>query len=415
MNNHSTHTPARAPVQVWTGGLVFLLPLLMLVTVFGVGLISFLFLISALVLFKPSRDALRRDWPRIRWVVLAFLLQTLFVLACMLMRGSSMSMLEKPARMLLATSALALVLAVRAPRRAFWWGAVGDALAALPFVAWQRIGLHIERPGGFINAIAYGDLTLLLALVSLAGAIDMRASPRRAWLAGAGALAGLAASVLTGTRGCWPALLLVVLVLGWRVGLPAARRARVLLCAGVLLLASVWLVPGLGMQQRFVQGVRDVETWYQGGSVWTNVGTRLELWRGALMLIRERPLLGRDMSAAYARLAEYGREGRLDPAVLTLPHLHNDVLQVLVSGGVLGLVLWAATLGAPLAFFLRQLGRDVQAPEFAVALAGALVVLCYIGFGLTEVIFWSSKACLFYALMVFTLMGLCLNAKEKIG
>ena len=36
-------------------------------------------------------------------------------------------------------------------------------------------------------------------------------------------------------------------------------------------------------------------------------------------------------------------------------------------------------------------------------------------FGLTEVIFWSVTGSLFYALMVFLLMGLCLNAKEKIG
>jgi O-antigen ligase len=54
-------------------------------------------------------------------------------------------------------------------------------------------------------------------------------------------------------------------------------------------------------------------------------------------------------------------------------------------------------------------------PQFAVALGGALVVLGYIGFGLTEVIFWSMKSSVFYALMVFLLMGFCLNAKEKIG
>ena len=75
--------------------------------------------------------------------------------------------------------------------------------------------------------------------------------------------------------------------------------------------------------------------------------------------------------------------------------------------------LWAATLAAPLRFFLRRV--DARAPQFAVALAGALVVLGYIGFGLTEVIFWSMKGSLFYALMVFLLMGFCLNAKEKIG
>jgi O-antigen ligase len=159
--------------------------------------------------------------------------------------------------------------------------------------------------------------------------------------------------------------------------------------------------------------------------VWTNVGTRLELWKGAVMLIREHPLFGMDFDACRARLAEYAQAGRLDPMVLELPHLHNDGLQALATGGVAGFLTWAATLAAPLWFFLRLLGRDTEheeheahgnrrAPQFAVALGGALVVLGYVGFGLTEVIFWSMKGSLFYALMVFLLMGFCLNAKEKI-
>lgn len=406
-------------MRVWIGALAFLLPFLSLVTSFGVNLASFLFLVSALIFFKPCRDALVRHWPQVRWVVLAFLLHFLFVLACALVRGERLSVQEKPLRMLLSVSALALVVAVRAPRRALWWGASAGAVAALPFIAWQRIGLHIERPGGFINSITFGDLAMLLGLLALAGAIDMRDRPRDALLAGAGALAGLAASVLTGTRGGWASLVLAALVLGRHVGRIDGRRARALLAAGVAVLAAAWFTPALGVQARFAEGVHDARVWYEGGTVWTNVGTRLELWKGATMLIREHPVLGMSFDACRLRLAEYAQAGWLDPMVLELPHLHNDGLQALATGGVIGFVIWAATLYAPLRFFLRRLGQDTEqnarGPQFAVALAGAFVVLGYVGFGLTEVIFWSMKGSLFYALMVFLLMGFCLNAKEKIG
>jgi O-antigen ligase len=416
---NSNLTNPREPMRVWVGALAFLLPFLSLVTSFGVISTSFLFLASALILFKPSRDALVRHWPQVRWVVLAFLVHVLFMLACMVSRGEKLSVLDKPSRMLLGVSALAVVLAVRASRRAFWWGASAGALAALPFIAWQRFGLHIERPGGFINSITFGDLALLLALLALAGAIDMRERPRDALPAGIGALAGLAASLLTGTRGGWVALVLAALVLGRHLGRIGSRRVHAMLAAGVAVLAAAWFMPALGVQERFVEGVHEARTWYEGGSVWTNVGTRLELWKGAAMLIREHPLFGMDFDACRARLAEYAQAGRLDPMVLQLPHLHNDGLQVLATGGVVGFVIWAATLVAPLRFFLRQLGQDrehaVRMPQFAVALGGALVVLGYIGFGLTEVIFWSMKGSVFYALLVFLLMGYCLNAKEKIG
>lgn len=401
-------------MRVWIGFLAFLLPFLSLVTLFGVSLDSFLFLGSALILFKPSRDALRRHWPQVRWVMLAFLLHFLFVLACALLRGASMSALEKPARMLLAASAMLAVLVAQAPRRALWWGVSAGALAALPFVAWQRLGLGIDRPGGLINAITFGDLALLLALLALAGAIDLRRRAMQALLCGAGALAGLTASLLTGTRGGWIALAPALLLLLRHAGTFDRRRLSALVAAGAALLAAAWFAPALGMQARFAQGVDDARVWYQGGNVWTNVGTRLELWKGAAMLIREHPLLGMDFAACRARLAEYAREGRLDPQVLVLPHMHNDALQALVTGGVVGCALWAATLAVPAWFFARQLRAGAQAPQFAAALAGMLVVLAYVGFGLTEVIFWSMKGSLFYALMVFMLMGFCLNAKEKI-
>jgi O-antigen ligase len=413
MNSNLTNT--RDPVQVWTGSLAFLFPFLSLVTLFGVSLGSFLFLATALISFKPCRDALARHWPQVRWVVLAFLLHFLFVLGCALVRGANMNTVEKPARMFFAVSSLAAVLAARPQRRMLWWGVIAGAMAALPFVAWQRIALGIDRPGGLINAITFGDLALLLALLSVTAAIDMRNEPKQATLAGAGAIAGLAASLLTGSRGGWVALAVAALLFLRHARVLGGLRVRVLLAAGAAVVLAAWFVPATGMQGRFDEGVSDVRTWFDGGNVGTRVGTRLELWKGASMLIAERPLLGRDFSACLARLGDFVHEGKLDPVVLTLPHLHNDALQELAKGGLVGFALWLAILAAPLFFFARALRAGAGAPQSALALAGILVVTSYVSFGLTEVIFWSMKGSLFYALMVFVLMGFCLNAKEKIG
>jgi O-antigen ligase len=326
-----------------------------------------------------------------------------------------MNTVEKPARMFFAVSALAAVLAARPPRRMLWWGVIAGALAALPFVAWQRIALGIDRPGGLINAITFGDLALLLALLSVTAAIDLRNNARQAGLAAVGALAGLAASLLTGSRGGWVALVAAALLFLRHARVLRGRRVRALLAVGAAVVLVAWFVPATGMQARFGEGVSDIRAWFDGGNVETRVGTRLELWKGASMLIAERPLLGRDFSACLVRLGDFVREGKLDPVVLTLPHLHNDALQELAKGGLVGFALWAAILAAPLFFFARELRAGAGAPQLAVALAGILVVTSYVSFGLTEVIFWSMKGSLFYALMVFVLMGFCLNAKEKIG
>jgi O-antigen ligase len=411
MNNKLTNSGA---AQLWIGALVFLLPCLSLVTLFGVSLASFLFLLSGLYFYRQGRAALVACWGDARWVVLAFLFNFGFIAACYVLRPAvGMGSVEKPARMFFAVSALMVVLAVRPSRRALWWGVTGGALAALLLAGWQRAVLRLDRPGGLINAITFGDLALCLALLALVAAVELRDSRRQWMLAALGALAGLGASILSGTRGSWIALALAAPVFARHARLLPGRRLPVLLAAGLALAASAWFVPALGVQARALQGVADLRTWLDGGSAFSAVGIRLELWKGAAMLVAEHPLAGSaNYKAEFARLVG---EGRLDRVVMPMPHLHNDALQALVTGGIGGLLAWFAILAAPGAFFVRALRAAGGGPGSAPALAGLLLVLCYFGFGLTEVMFWSVKGSLFYALMVFLLTGFCLNAKEEIG
>ncbi|MFC3472234.1 O-antigen ligase family protein [Massilia oculi] len=400
-------------MQVWIGFQVFLFPFLSLTTPSGIGFSSLLFLLSALCVPRKAWAALTPHWKEIRWVVAAFWLQfALAVVAVLVRPEAGLDTLDKPSRMLLGMSCMALVLLARPSPAVLWWGVVAGSVAALPFVAWQRIVLQVERPGGFLNAITFGDLALVLGLVALTAAIDYRHHTRKALLAGVGTVAGLAACMLTGTRGAWVALALAALLLFSYAQLLKSRKVRLLLAGSFALVGAAFLVPATGMQERALQGVDDVQTWVDGGNVFTNVGTRLELWKGAAILIEERPLFGLDRNTVRAEIRRLVEQGTLDPAILSLEHLHNDALQALATGGVFGLAAWIGILAAPFIFFARQMGRvglDAKG-RFAPALAGMLVVLCYFSFGLTEVIFWSLKGSMFYALMVFLLMGFCLAA-----
>lgn len=418
MNN--TPMMSREPMRYWIGFQVFLFPFLSLTTPSGIGFSSLLFLLSALCVPRKAWAALGPHWKEIRWVLAAFWFQFMLAAAAVLLRPEAgLDYLDKPSRMLLAMSAMALVLLARPTVATLWWGVVAGAICALPFVAWQRLVLEIERPGGFLNAITFGDLALCLGLVALAGAIDYRHSTRKALLATVGAVAGLAACMLTGTRGSWIALALAALLFLSYAQLLHSRKVRLLLAGSFALVGAAFFVPATGMQERALQGVDDVQTWVEGGNVFTNVGTRLELWKGAVILIEERPLFGLDRNTVRAEIRHLVEQGRLDPAILSLEHLHNDALQALATGGVFGLAAWVGILAAPFVFFARQLGRGVAAsrpgarvPQFAPALAGMLMVLCYFSFGLTEVIFWSLKGSMFYALMVFLLMGFCLAVRS---
>ncbi len=402
-----------SPKQLVAGLLVFLLPFLSLVTLWGVSGVSFgIAAVAALIIITgQGRSVMAPHWRAVRPVCLAFLLHFLFTLACLILRSEAiLSALERPARMLLAISALMLVLWARPDRRFLWWGVAGGALAGAFLVGYQRLGLDMDRPGGLMNAITFGDMSLCLGLISIAAMIDQRSARQMIWPI-IGLIAGLAGSVMTGTRGGWPALALAAVIMVRYSHALNSRRVRAWVIVSFVLVGATYFIPGSGVSERVDEGIAGISSYFNGGSVFTIMGIRLELWKSASMLIAEHPLLGIDYQAAAVRMTEWVAAGRLDPVVLTMPHLHNEYLQKWVTGGAVGLVIWLATLITPIIFFARQLAPGAQANKtvIACALAGLFVVTSYLCFGLTEVIFWSVKASLFYALMVFLLMGLCLN------
>lgn len=412
MNNNPPQKMDRKQIAV--GALVFMFPFLSLITTFGVSLISFCFLIAALFFAPRAGALLRRHWLDVRLVLLAFALNFLFALLLLLIHdGAHLGSLEKPVRMLAAVSVLVLVLAVRPSRKFLWWGVAFGALAGALFVGYQRMAFDLDRPGGLINAITFGDLSLCLGLIALVSAIDLRGTSLR-WLPALGALSGLVGMILTGSRGGWVAFAFSALVfVRYSSVIMRGRLVGFLVGLTCLLAVGAYLLPQSAVRERAREGVANVKTYFSGGSAYSNIGLRLELWKGALIMIEENPLLGLSTNAYQERMAEMAEKGEINHGVMPVQHVHNDALHAMVTGGLAGLVIWAFTLVAPFIFFARTLSNShsITSEQVALSLAGLLVVVCYFSFGLTEVIFWSVIGSMFYAMMIFLLMALSLNAK----
>lgn len=408
MNNTLAKSTASS---VLIHSLIFLFPFLLLITNFGVGLCSFAFLVAAVVYRRVGWPALLRHITEIRGVLIAFGAVVLLGLVVLVLRDDArLRDVEKPIRMFAAVTVTLTVLACRPNRKALWWGLIAGACAGCAFIAYQRWGMGVDRPGGLINSITFGDTVLCMGLLCLAAMLDF--SGRAAIWPGLGALAGLVGSIATGTRGGWIAILLAMLLLMRYNHVLRGRLRKGLALLALALLVSTYFIPQTGARERIDQGISDVRQYVGGGETYTNVGIRFELWRGAAQVIERHPLLGASGPTVKAEMTQLVAEGKVHPYVLEFDHFHNQILQVLVYGGVLGLIAWSLTLLLPFLFFLRQM-REEKCAANAPALAGMLLVLSYFSFGLTEVIFWSVLSNLFYAMMLFLLAGLCLNAKDE--
>ena len=84
MNNKLTLSTGA--LQAWTAALVFVLPSICLVTLTGVSVTSFLFLLTAIPLYPRGRAAVAYNWKNVRWVVFAFFYYLAFAAFCYMVR-----------------------------------------------------------------------------------------------------------------------------------------------------------------------------------------------------------------------------------------------------------------------------------------------------------------------------------------
>jgi O-antigen ligase len=389
--------------------IVFLLPALVLTTRRGIGLVEFAVLAGALYYARPMwarRHELFGPAQPIGW---AFLLSFVVAAASLAWSGFEPRFFENPGKQLLAVTIVALVTLTR-PKEVWFWpgvfiGAIGSAILA----SYQRFGLDIPRAEGFHMAIMFGDIAMALGLMALAS-IERFAGTRWALFPFAAFLSGAAASIMSGSRGGWIALLFSFVPL-YSYGRPAMKRRIVILVAvSATLFVGGYFVPESNIKQRVAEAVTDISRYETHGSADSSVGARFEMWKGAWKMFSEHPVSGVGRANFHDALGRLIDRGKISPAVRDFHHAHNEMLNTLATEGLIGGLTLAFLYAAPIMFFMRCLRRDDASKPYA--LAGLLLVLSFIDFGLTQVLFAHHVGSGFYALTVCLLAGICVSLER---
>ena len=324
---------------------------------------------------------------------------------------------DKPLRFLAALPCLLLVCRYPPHPLALWLGvatgAVGGGVLAL--VQYGLLGL--DRASGFTNAIQFGNLSLLLGLMSALGllAVGPAAMPRlpdrarlalRVWLV-LGAVLGAVGSLLSQSRGGWLALLLALPVL-WLAARPVLTRGTVVAgLSGLLLLVATlpWTEPLLN--ERLTQATEEVQAYQEDGNAASSVGHRLAHWQMAFEMGLEKPLLGWNLTGYTQEKARRVARHQVHASVLLYNHAHNEYLDLFVKRGLLGLGALLLLYGLAFShFWPRARDRHAAAPgAHALQLAGLALVVCYAGFGLTQVFLSHNNGTMFLLFMLVLLVA----------
>jgi O-antigen ligase len=211
-------------------------------------------------------------------------------------------------------------------------GAAGGLAGWLGAAAGHPAG---RLAGAFSTAMTAGNVLATAAVAALAVALGERGR-LRALATGTGAAAA-AALAATRTRSSWLGALAGagVVALGGR----GRRWALPVLAAAVLAAAAV---PAVRERAASALDARD-----------PTASGRVSLWRTGWALFGERPVFGWGLADHRHRIAERRRPD----ATFVAGHFHNNLVQVAVSGGAVGLAAYAALHGALLwALWRRRRG-----------------------------------------------------------
>ena len=353
-----------------------------------------LLLLMAAVVTAPAWARRLRPLGAMGWLAASFAVMGLLWWVDAEARHYGPGAYEKPIKYLLALPCL-FFLRVYAPRPAALWSgfAVGGIGAGL--VAIYQMGFkHLPRAEGFTNAIQYGDLSLLFGLICLVFLAVRPAGvrlPMRVLLM-LGAALGVLGCIMSQSRGGWLALALVLPVLAVLLARYLPRRTLLLLAvlsvAGMALLVAT---QARQVDERIQKAEHEITLFKQGDTSVTSVSQRLYHWQLAWRMGLEKPLTGWGRQGYVDEKNRRVQAGLANPSVLEFTHAHNEAMDVFVKHGVPGVLALLFFYGVPIVIFwptparMRRPDGSFDRTALSLRMAGLLVPLCTIGFGLTQV------------------------------
>lgn len=330
-------------------------------------------------------------------------------------RNLVFNLLDAPWRFLAAVPIMLFLR--RMPVRAIRWTDCSFAIAAIGALAagLMAAGLMAVEQGArlrlwFLDSIHYGDMALVVGLMS-GLSIDWWQKDRLAVraLKITGLLAGLCASVLSGSRGGWLAVPVVAALVVYVHGKGRSRRWRMSVLVALLIALIGICVVSHEVRERLFSVWSDIVQ-YSRGHKDTSTGIRLQLYEVALRLTWQYPVFGAGPNGFAHAMPMLQRSGVITPTAALYGHgeTHNQLLAYTANYGFVGGLAGIAIHLFPGWFFARRLAAPAN-PVRRTALLGLTFVVSFFIFGLTVETFDLKMVASYYSAVVAILVGILIS------
>jgi O-antigen ligase len=271
---------------------------------------------------------------------------------------------------------------VRAHPQSFFWLANGSTFASVVLFLQAIYDLYIlnfPRAYGVYNSPGLIGLQSLVFVIILIGAIKIY-HPNRVLVAfyGLGCTAGLASLILSGSRSTYLTLVLLLpcvlfILFKWKKALGILGLCG--FCAGLVFMSSDFVA------NRVESGLKEAKTYLDNPNPavvdHASVGARLEMWKAALLIAKEKPLLGAGWRNFQENTKPFVERGAVSVSASQHPHPHSMYFESLVTMGALGLFF-------TLALFIHSARTGLQSKTLN-SVPGRLLIVFTLAFALNGI------------------------------
>jgi len=261
----------------------------------------------------------------------------------------------------------------------------------------------IGRANGTMHPIRFGDLSLLMAFISLAGALYIKDISR--WMRALGMLAfagGVLASVLSESRGGWVAVPALLIVSLWPLFREITLRNKILILAGIaLVLTAMFNVPGLKIEKRYEQAKYDILQYHKKDYSSTSIGLRFDMFEAAYWMFSENIIFGVGVGNYSKEVKKYyeSNDKRISKAIINFDNPHNEVLMHMATRGMVGLISLILLFFVGVFMFVTKM-RKYDDRTLFYSVSGLLIFVSYAHFGMSISLFMHRDFLLFFVIYV---------------
>lgn len=415
LNSLSNLIKENSLMRIFCSFSVFLFSAISLVVPSGFSYGALLLVLGSIVLlrFRPSFSFQKHDWIFVLTLAGYFFINVL----SNLYHGLPANAYDNVSRYLLAIPVYFLLILYNPEKNYFWFGVVFAAISAAIFTVYQKYAVvgWWGRPVGYMNAIQFGDIALLMASFSLCGCLWFFGKCKNIYfsvLCFFSSLLGLMVSLFSWSRGGWLAIPFVILSLYQSFDIQIRRKYLFYLPFFLIFTFFCYLfLPENNLfKARVLQTDAEVISYIRGDeNKSATVSTRMKMWEVGLDAFKFKPIFGwGDLNVIKQQFSsswvEINRQGDFN-------HLHNEYIDALAKKGLVGFAALMAMYLVPLYYFIGLM-RTRQADVMPFAAAGVVLILCVMVFGLTQCFLAHNSGTMTFVFYLVIIKAYCRNIVE---